>query len=188
MYTALISILFLSTINTSSSQVVRVREGKVNKEFKTIQGCVDSIKRSWKATCKIRTGVYEEQINIIDKKEITIEPHEDNTGRVVIDGTVELKPKGGEQWKMDSDKRCYGEIEHDIFQLFFDRKMMTNARWPNALWNEEDKRVFDEKYWAHSNKTSKRGELIGGFFILVTVKINTESLQWLMTGQLVWTN
>ena len=72
MNTVLISILFLSTINISSSQVVRVREGKKNKEFKTIQACVDSIKRSWKATCKIRAGVYEEQINIIDKKDITI--------------------------------------------------------------------------------------------------------------------
>merc|ERR1719167_1848049 len=136
MNTALISILFLSTINISSSQVVRVRVGKKDKEFKTIQACVDSIKRSWKATCKIRTGVYEEQINIIDKKDITIKPHEDNTGRVVIDGTVELKPKGGEQWKMDSEKRCYGILEetlhngnwgHDVFQLFLDKEMMTNA-------------------------------------------------------------
>jgi len=173
MNTALISILFLSAINTSSSKVVRVREGnQETKEFKTIQECVDDIDAKWKATCKIHTGVYHEQVDIKNKKDITIEPHEDNTGRVVIDGTVELKPKDGEEWKRDSENRCYGILDetlhkgtwgHDVFQLFLDGKMMTNARWPNALWNDDDKTVFDEKYWAHSHNStfSKRGELIG---------------------------
>ena len=171
MNTVLISVLFLSAINPSTSQVVRVRDDNGDtKEFDTIQECVDDIDAKWKATCKIHAGVYHEQINIKDKKDITIEPHEDNTGRVVIDGTVELKPKDGEQWKMDSEKRCYGILDetlhkgnwgHDVFQLFFDGEMMTNARWPNALWNDDNKTVFNETYWAHSHKNSKRGDLIG---------------------------
>lgn len=49
-------------------------------------------------------------------------------------------------------------IEQDVWQLFVDGEMMTNARWPNALWS--DKTVFLNKYWAKSHKTSKRGKMV----------------------------
>ena len=49
-------------------------------------------------------------------------------------------------------------IEQDIWQLFVDDEMMTNARWPNALWS--DKTVFLSTHWAKSHKTSKRGKMV----------------------------
>ena len=36
--------------------------------------------------------------------------------------------------------------------------MMTNARWPNALW--KDKTAFDNSYWAKSDNSSTRGTMI----------------------------
>ena len=35
---------------------------------------------------------------------------------------------------------------------------MTNARWPNALWS--DYTVFNNTYWAKSDKSSKRGIMV----------------------------
>ncbi|KAJ7389485.1 hypothetical protein OS493_031457 [Desmophyllum pertusum] len=50
------------------------------------------------------------------------------------------------------------KIEQDIWQLFVDGEMMTNARWPNALWS--DKTVFSNKYWAKSAASSTRGKMV----------------------------
>ena len=53
---------------------------------------------------------------------------------------------------------CSTAIDQDIWQLFVDGKMMTNARWPNALWS--DYTVFNNTYWAKSDKSSKRGIMV----------------------------
>lgn len=53
---------------------------------------------------------------------------------------------------------CSAKIDQDVWQLFVDGEMMTNARWPNALWS--DKTVFLNKYWAKSHKSSKRGKMV----------------------------
>ena len=49
------------------------------------------------------------------------------------------------------------KISQDITQLFIDDEMMTNARWPDALW--KDRTVFDVSYWAKSSASSTRGEM-----------------------------
>jgi len=49
-------------------------------------------------------------------------------------------------------------IYEDIWQLFIDGQMMTNARWPNALWS--DKTVFNSSYWAKSSDKSTRGIMV----------------------------
>ena len=53
---------------------------------------------------------------------------------------------------------CSTAIDQDIWQLFVDGKMMTNARWPNASWS--DYTVFNNTYWANSDKSSKRGIMV----------------------------
>lgn len=51
---------------------------------------------------------------------------------------------------------CSGTTDQDVWQLFLDGEMMTNARWSNALWS--DKAFFLNKYWSH--KSSKRGKMV----------------------------
>ena len=50
------------------------------------------------------------------------------------------------------------KIEQDIWQLFVDDEMMTNARWPNGLWS--DRTVFLNKHWAKSDKNSTHGKMV----------------------------
>ena len=44
---------------------------------------------------------------------------------------------------------CSAKIDQDVWQLFVDGEMMTNARWPNALWSDKK-----------SDKSSKRGKMV----------------------------
>lgn len=56
-------------------------------------------------------------------------------------------------------KRIFkGVISQDISQLFVDDVMMTNARWPNALWS--DFTVFNNSYWGKSALSSTPSKMI----------------------------
>ena len=109
--------------------------------------------------CVIPKGRYHEHVTLTNKhgtpdKPIVIRGLGDEYP--VIDGTIQLRPKGG--WVKDKSGAYKAVIDQDIWQLFIDGEMMTNARWPNALWSS--KTVFNSSYWAKSSKLSTRGVMV----------------------------
>ena len=129
--------------------------------FKTISTCISALTDPGDE-CHIRTGRYHEPEFLISNKQgnlshpIIIRGYENEIP--VIDGTIPLTPKEGFDWTLGIDGIYSAQIEQDIWQLFVDDEMMTNARWPNALWS--DKTVFLNEYWAKSDSNSTRGEMV----------------------------
>ncbi|KAL9965297.1 hypothetical protein ACROYT_G029075 [Oculina patagonica] len=133
----------------------------VGLAFTTIKTCIDALTNPGDE-CHIRKGRYHQSEFQISGKRgtpsqpIIIRGYQDEIP--IIDGTIPLKPKGKSIWKRRKDGTYYAKIDQDIWQLFVDGEMMTNARWPNALWS--DKTVFSNKYWAKSAKSSTRGKMV----------------------------
>jgi len=151
--------------------------------YKSIQDCIDEIVEG--DTCLIRSGRYHEQIQIVEKNNIAIRGDLDFE-RPILDGTMVLKPlaeydSDGDgvadgKWKEDEingQKVCIGEIQlhqhKHPFQLFLKEsvsyEMMTNARWPNAIWTDRHERtgaplVFYNDYWGKSDSSSERGKMV----------------------------
>lgn len=131
----------------------------ISRAFATIRRCIDALK-SPGDECHIRKGRYHQaQFEISDKigspsNPITIHGYRDEIP--VIDGTIPLKTTSA--WTRDNNGIYSARIEKDIWQLFIDGEMMTNARWPNALWS--DKTVFLNEYWAKSSSSSKPGKMV----------------------------
>lgn len=126
--------------------------------FTTIQSCVDKLRRPGDE-CVIPGGRYHEHVTVTDKhgtpeKPLVVRGNGDEYP--IIDGTLQIKPKGG--WVKDESGAYKAAINEDIWQLFIDGEMMTNARWPNALWS--DRTVFNSSYWAKSSSMSKRGVMV----------------------------
>ena len=151
--------------------------------YRGIGECIDDANPG--DTCLIRSGHYHEEVTITDKNNIAIRGDLDFE-RPILDGTIELKPKpgydsdgngiGDGKWKedfIDGNTVCIGEVEimkdRHPFQLFLqegdDREMMTNARWPNALWTDRHPDtgtplVFYNDFWGKSDGKSTRGKMI----------------------------
>ena len=135
-----------------------------NGQYKTISACVNDANAT--DSCLVREGRYHEEIIVTEKEDIEIKGYQNE--RPIIDGTIVLKPNNRVKWNFHKwRKYCFGKINQvlnkdangkDIFQLFVDGEMMTNARWPNALW--QDKTTFDEHYWGHSDPSSSRGLMV----------------------------
>ncbi|XP_068675366.1 uncharacterized protein [Montipora foliosa] len=126
--------------------------------FTSIQSCVDALREPGDE-CIIPAGRYFEQVEITNKhgspeKPMVIRGIGDHYP--IIDGTVEIKPKEG--WVKYANAAYKATLEEDIWQLFIDGEMMTNARWPNALWS--DKTVFNSSFWAKSSNASTRGVMV----------------------------
>ena len=124
--------------------------------FLTIQTCVDALNAPGDE-CHIRAGRYHEEVQISGKtgspeKPIIIRGYKDEIP--IIDGTVLLNPK---RWRKNRAGTYIGVLQRDIWQLFVDDVMMTNARWPNALWS--DKTVFLNKHWAKATAKLNRGTI-----------------------------
>ncbi|XP_066926049.1 uncharacterized protein [Clytia hemisphaerica] len=86
----------------------------------------------------------------------------DSLKKTVISGVMEVKHNG---WQTD-DGRIYKtklpEDHPDIWQLFINDVMMTNARWPNSKWS--DKSIFHGKFWSKMDKGSSPGRVkTGGY-------------------------
>lgn len=126
--------------------------------FTTIQSCVDNLSEPGDE-CVIPGGRYHEHVTISNKhgtpdKPMVIRGLGDEYP--IIDGTVQLTPEGG--WVRHESGAYKAAIDQDIWQLFIDGEMMTNARWPNALWS--NKSVFNSSYWAKSSDASTRGVMV----------------------------
>ena len=147
----------------------------IDGHYRSIGDCIEETNEG--DTCLIRPGNYHEEIKINDKNNIAIRGDTD-FGRPTIDGTVELIPKASE-WETDLINErtvCIGEIDisddKHPFQLFLEDSgksgelnMMTNARWPNALWTDKDSEtgtplVFYNDYWGKSDESSTRGKMV----------------------------
>ena len=125
--------------------------------FKTIQKCVEAL-RGPGDECNIRAGRYHGNVLINAKRgtaesPIIIQGYKDE--QPIIDGTIELKPR---RWRRTRSGVHWARIPTDVWQLFVEDIMMTNARWPNALWS--DKTVFLSQHWAKSAAASKRGVMV----------------------------
>ena len=143
---------------------------RLRKAFKTIQKCVDTAQPL--DTCLIRRGRYHESIQIHKKTNIALKGYKRD--KPIIDGSVVLNPQEGE-WTMNEKGVCSGTINKDVYQLFLDDDMMTNARWPNALWKEnsqKEKTVFDSTYWGHSSETSTKGNMVERDGLLASSNLN----------------
>ena len=133
----------------------------VTSPFASIKTCIDALANPGDE-CHIRGGRYHQSEFKISSKlgspsqPFIIRAYEEEIP--IIDGTIPLKPTGNSAWKRTEDGMYKAKIEQDIWQLFVDGEMMTNARWPNALWS--DRTVFLNKHWAKSDKSSTRGTMV----------------------------
>lgn len=148
-----VSSLFIGCTRGGSSAFSTIRS-----KFTTIQLCVDQLTAPGDE-CVIPGGRYLERVTVTNKhgtpeKPIIIRGILDEYP--IIDGTVQLKSKEG--WVKDDSGAFKAVIDHDMWQLFIDGEMMTNARWPNALWS--NKTVFNASYWAKSSTLSTRGVMV----------------------------
>jgi len=152
--------------------------------YRRIQTCIDEAKSG--DTCLVRSGRYHEEMMISDKNNLAIRGDTDFE-IPVIDGTIDLNPithaiysdsgkevKGSwEEEFIGENKVCVGEIEiiddKHPFQLFVMEnnvlEMMTNARWPNAIWADKDTdtgtpMVFYNDFWGMSDESSTRGKMV----------------------------
>lgn len=134
---------------------------RIKQAFATITKCIKTLNRPGDE-CHIRQGRYHEpQFQISGKKGTLSQPiiiRGYGEEIPIIDGTIPVIPRGKSSWKRGKDGIYSAKIERDIWQLFVDGEMMTNARWPNALWS--DKTVFLNKYWAKSSSRSTRGKMV----------------------------
>ena len=130
-----------------------------DKTLGTIQACVDNLQKPGDE-CVVQPGRYHENVTIMNKhgtKEDPIIIRGDPSGTTTVDGTIPLHPT---KWEKFAEGAYKTVLKQDIWQLFIDGEMMTNARWPNALWS--DKSIFDSQNWAHSSTQSTRGLMIDG--------------------------
>ena len=139
-----------------SGEFIVDNSGNPDADYTNIQSCINNANPG--DTCFVREGRYHEVITIVNKTDLTIKGFQNERPR--IDGTVDLINKENDgEWEFNSSTGvCFGTIEHDVFQLFLDGEMMTNARWPDALWS--DKTVFKNDYWGHSTENATRGIMI----------------------------
>ena len=133
----------------------------VSSAFASIKICFNALANPGDE-CQIRGGRYHQsEFQISGKrgsssKPIIIRGYKEEIP--IIDGTIPLKPIGNSAWKRTKDGIYMAKIEQDVWQLFVDGDMMTNARWPNALWS--DRTIFLNKHWAKSAKSSTRGKMV----------------------------
>lgn len=123
----------------------------------TIQSAVDRMKPG--DICYVRGGTYREEIDLKGKagtpgQAITLTSYQGE--EVVLDGTVQI----GAEWALDEGNVYKATLDRDITQLFVDGKLMTLARFPNAL-------AFSDEVWhrtgARCQKTreSTNGHVVG---------------------------
>ena len=161
MATQAVKSLFVLAVVAMVTVQVSTKVFYINSPQDKIQDCVGNLKNPGDE-CFIQPGSYHEHVTITNKhgsdgNPIVIRGHPQDQTK--LDGTVPLKPVDG-KWEKMANGAYKAKIGQDVWQLFIDDEMMTNARWPNSLWS--DKTIFDNQYWAHSATSSTRGLMIDG--------------------------
>ena len=104
--------------------------GTLGEPFATIQHAVSVMTPG--STCFIRGGTYREEVDLSgvageSGAPITLTPYQDE--EVILSGTLPITSN----WTQHSGNIYKTTLSEDIWQLFVDGKMMTLARFPNAL-------------------------------------------------------
>ena len=126
--------------------------GTLEKPFRTIQKSTDIITAG--DVCYIRKGLYRE--TILHKKTgkvgqpIRYAAYDGE--EVIIDGTDIITGN----WTVHSGNIYKIKANNSFEQLFTDRKMMIEARWPNIRFEE----LFDRSKWAAMSDSSGHGKVI----------------------------
>ena len=111
---------------------------------------------SYGDTCYVQAGTYHEVVDLNSKSGLTITAYGD--GPVLMDGTVAL-PSKWSQHAGNIYKLIY--TANDPWQLFHNRELMINARWPNAYLH--DNSVWHKQgHWAriNSSETTLKTEMV----------------------------
>ncbi|MCG8580959.1 MAG: right-handed parallel beta-helix repeat-containing protein, partial [Bacteroidales bacterium] len=153
-------VLVLTGLSASAQSIYYVsntgaddNRGSIKQPFKSIQKAIDTMQPG--DLCQIRGGVYRETIRIKQSgeknKPIRIQAY--NNEKVIVDGTNFIKGK----WKKHSDDIYKIKMPKDFEQLFFNRNMLVEARWPNSSFPEE---LWDRSSWAGSGIGSRYGKMV----------------------------
>ena len=125
--------------------------GTASKPWRHVQHAVSILRPG--DICTIRQGrYYETNITLENiqgnaQNPITFRALPNET--VSFDGTAEIPAKN---WQNHEGKIYVNKLDFDIWQLFVDSKMQTNARWPDAHF--EDLSIFDYTQWGFSAHNS----------------------------------
>lgn len=155
----MLSFMTLAGLGCASTEALYVspdgsdqNPGTAAAPFKTIQHAADVIQPGQR--CLIREGVYRETVQI-SKVGASDQPviFETCPGeRAVIDGT---DPVRGE-WTVYKDHIYQCHYDAPVGQLFVDGKMMIEARWPNARFDQ----MLDPSVWAATAVGSRYGKIV----------------------------
>ena len=144
-------------VSSSENSGKRSIHGKLfDKTPGKVQDCIDNLKEPGDE-CVIQPGTYHESVTIVDKhgtKESPIIFRGSHDGVTKLDGTIPLKPA---KWEKMPNGAYKGFIYHDVTQLFIDEEMMTNARWPNALWSDKTRRSLTASAGLNPLRTHNAG-------------------------------
>lgn len=129
-----------------------ISHGTKTKPFRTIQKAADVMGPG--DTCIVRGGTYRETVRP------TRSGQPDNPIRfvaaegenVILDGT---EPITG-TWAQHSGNIYKTKVTETFEQLFVDRMMMIEARWPNMQFEQ----LFDRSAWAKAGQGSRYGRMI----------------------------
>jgi hypothetical protein len=162
--------LFLSTCTGSQQAVFYVSNkgsdnnpGSQAKPFKTIQKAAEVMQPG--DACFVREGVYRETIHPvgmgISDKPMRFEAYKNE--KVVLDGTEKING----EWKIWKGNIYHIKVSVGFEQLFFDGKMMVEARWPNMIFPDQ---LWNKETWANSKIDSRYGKMVDSD--LAATKIN----------------
>ena len=145
--------------------------GTEARPFRTIQKAADIMVPG--DTCIIRGGTYRETVRPARSgqagKPIRFVAARNET--VVLDGTEPITGK----WSQHSGNIYKTGAADAGEQLFVDRKMMIEARWPNMRFDQ----IFDRSAWAKTGKGSRYGKI-------VDPKLTATNIDW--TGAVAMLN
>ena len=126
--------------------------GTSERPFRTIQKAADIIQAG--DTCYVRGGVYREIVTVkrggAEGKPVRFVAY---PGEVVtLNGTEPIDAT----WRMHKGAVHKAQVDREFEQLFVNGKMMIEARWPNATFEE----MLDRSKWAHAHRGSRYGKLV----------------------------
>lgn len=127
--------------------------GTYNKPFLTIQKAAEVALPG--DICYVREGIYRETVSPsrsgLPDKPIIFEAFRNE--KVILDGT---DPVSG-TWSLNNGNIYKIKVEKYIDQLFSDREMMVEARWPNMSFPSQ---LWSRSCWANSGKGSRYGIMV----------------------------